>query len=283
MIDGKQVYFEFFGQYPQKVRDERDGWLRLFDGHREGWADKADFLLSRDATAYFTDRINADPKDIFAWGSRGIAWKDRGEFDNAIKDYTEWIRLDPNSADAFINRGNAHRAKKEYDSATRDYTEAIRLDPKCVIAYHNRSVARLLLRQPESADGFRTVLDLEGGKGENSPFAVIRGHLAARLNGDAEEAKRFLTERAAKLGKDWPYPVVEYLRGDIAEAALLKLATDDDKRAGARCYLGFDLLIKGKTNEAAAHFRWVNEHGKHDFTEYTIAVAELDRMEKAKK
>jgi hypothetical protein len=32
-----------------KVSDEREGWLRIFDGYRDGWADKADFVLERDA------------------------------------------------------------------------------------------------------------------------------------------------------------------------------------------------------------------------------------------
>lgn len=95
------------------MRADRDGWLRLFDGHREGWAKKDDFILSRDATAYFTTRINANASDSFAWSSRGIAWRDRGEFDNAIKDFTECIRLDPKYASAFNGRGNAYLDKKE--------------------------------------------------------------------------------------------------------------------------------------------------------------------------
>ena len=44
-----------------------------------------------------------------------------------------------------------------------------------------------------------------------------------------------------------------------------------------------DLALKGKKDAAIAHFRWVKEHGNQSFTEYAIAVAELERLEKAGK
>ena len=40
------------------------------------------------------------------------------------------------------------------------------------------------------------------------------------------------------------------MRSDIDEAALLKLATDHDKRTVARCYLGLDHAIRGRKDEA---------------------------------
>ena len=350
-VDGKEVFFEFAGIYPIKVREDREGWLHLFDGHREGWADKDQFVLSRDATAYFTDRLGTNPSDRFAWWGRGEAWLNREEYDNAIKDFTECIRLDPKNAHAFNNRGIAWRAKKEYDKAIRDYDEAVRLDPKNALAFnnrgnawfakkdydkairdydeavrldpkyawafnnrglawyakkeydkairdydeavrldpkyaqafYNRSVAQMLSRQPKAVGGFQTVLDLQGWKGDRALYAVILGHFAARQDEDEAAAKRFLSDSAGKLSEDWPYPVVRFLRGEIDEPALLKLAIDDDKRTEARCYLGLDHLLKGRKDEALAHFRWVKEHGTATFTEYNIAIAELERLERGEK
>jgi lipoprotein NlpI len=382
-VGDKEVFFKFKGDYPIKVRDERDGWLRLFDGHREGWADKDQFVLSRDATAYFTDRIKADPSDIFAWASRGIAWDDLGEFDNAIKDFTECIRLDPKSAISFnsrgiawsakkeydrairdydeairldpefalswANRGNLWRAKKEYDRAIKDYDEAIRIDPKLVAAYQQRgdawrdkqdydraikdydeairldpkypaafknrgyavwrakkgydraikdyneairldpklvwshyllSVTQMLMRRPGAVAGFQRVLDLQGWKGELSPYAVILGHLAARQMGDGAAAKRFLKNSTGKLDEAWPYPAVKFLRNEIDEPALLKSADDDNKRTEAHCYLGLDCALKDRKDEALAHFRWVKEHGDPQNVQYAIALAELERLER---
>ena len=312
-LDDKQVYFPFTGILPIKVRDDRDGRLRIHDGHHEGWADKDDFILANDAPAYFHRRVQADPKDTWALWMRGIGWQEKGEFDRAIKDYDECIRLDPASSSYFNSRGlaysakqdfdraikdydeavrlhpnyvtayrdraAAHSAKKDYDRAVKDYDEAIRLDPKDPYAPFNRSVAQMVTRRPGCVKGFQAVLDLQGYKGYWSGYAVILGHLAAGQAGDEAAAKRFLADAAGKLGEAWPLPVVRFLRGDLDEPGLLKLAVDDDKRTEARCYLGLHHALKGRPAEALAHYRWVKDHGTPTFVEFGIAVAELDRLE----
>ncbi|OWK39440.1 tetratricopeptide repeat protein [Fimbriiglobus ruber] len=135
---GERVHFEFRGHYPIKVRDDKDGWLKIFDGHREGWAQKDQFVLSKDAPAYFAARVGTNPNDAYAWLMKGIGWLDKQESDKAIKDLTEAIRLDPTYAVAFNARGNAWADKNDYDKAIQDYGEAIRLDPKNASAYVNR-------------------------------------------------------------------------------------------------------------------------------------------------
>src|SRR5262245_33602713 len=95
VVGGKQVYFAFSGRWPLQVRDDREGWLRIHDGEREGWADKADFILSKGATDYFTGRIKTNGGDAFAWYMRGTVSLAADEYDSAIKDFTEHIRLEP--------------------------------------------------------------------------------------------------------------------------------------------------------------------------------------------
>lgn len=177
---------------------------------------------------------------------RGNARYAVGAYDAAIKDYDEAIRLDPTHAAAFYGRGLAWYFKKEYDRAIRDFDEAIRLVPK------------------------------DAG-------AMILGHFAARQRGDHASANRFLNESARILNDSWPYPVIAFLRGRIDERTLLKLATDDGERTEARCYAGLDDVLKGRKNEALAHFRWVTDHGKRRFIEYYIAQAELERLEQGEK
>jgi tetratricopeptide (TPR) repeat protein len=140
-VDGKQVYFPFSGQWPLRVRDDREGWLRIHDGNREGWAHKVNFVLVRDARDYFHRRVQANPKDTFALYMRGVAWLQKGEPDNAIADFNECIRLDPTNHAAFNSRGIAWSRRKEYDKAIKDHDEAIRLDPKNAIAFNSRGNA----------------------------------------------------------------------------------------------------------------------------------------------
>jgi tetratricopeptide (TPR) repeat protein len=240
----------------------------------------------------YDEAIRLEPKhNSAAYIYRGRAWYAKKEYDKAIEDYDRAIdafndnevilRRDRTKyADAYIDRGRAWSAKKEYDKAIKDYDEAIRLRPKYDWAHFCRSVAQLLDRRPKAMDGFQAVLELQGWKGNIPPYAVVLGHFAARVAGDEAEAERFLKDAAGKLDETWPYPVVQFLRGDIDEAALLKLSTDDDKRTEARCFLGMDHALKGRKGEALAHFRWVKEHGNTTFIEYAIAVAELDQLER---
>jgi lipoprotein NlpI len=313
--DDTKVKYVYTGRMPITVRDHNGDWLRIHDGHNEGWTPQEEWVLSIDAPAYFNEQVKRDPKDDYALFMRGNGWDDKGEYDNAlkdfdecirlepgiagyyctrgvvwahkkeydkaIKDYDEAIRLDPKDALAFNNRGNVWLNKKEYDKAIKDYDEAIRLDPKDALAISNRSVSLSIVRKPAVA-GFQQVLELQGNKGEYAVYAVILGHFAARQEKDEKAAAKFLKDSAGKLDEAWPYPAVQFLRGDLDEPALLKLADTNDKETEARCFLGLDHLLKGNKDKAAAHFRWVKEKGNPTFTEYTIAVAELDRLEKAK-
>ena len=108
---------------------------------------------------------------------------------------------------------------------------------------------------------------------------MILGHFAALRGGRNDQAKSFLDDAAARCDKYvWPYPVVEYLRGESKQAKLLAAATDNDKMTEVRCFLGLDLIQKKEKDSALAHFRWVKEHGNPRSVEYTIALAELDRL-----
>jgi tetratricopeptide (TPR) repeat protein len=416
VIDGKEVFFSFSGRLPIIVRAEKEGWLRVFDGNHEGWADKDDFILARDAPAYFHGRVQANPKDAWALFMRGVGWEQKGELDNAIQDYAEcirlspsdshpyvargnawqakkeydkaiwdydaairldpkfvlafngrgnawqakkeyekairdydeairldrklvlafngrgntWrdhkeydkairdydeaIRLDPKFIDAFNGRGNAWSDKKEYDKAIRDFDEAIRLDPKCVLALNNRGNAWSdkkeydkairdfdeAIRLDPKADGVyfsravvwyfkrdfeKAVRDFEDANRINpkEAYTVILGHIAAARQENRSASARFLNELSRNLKDEWPYPILRFLRGEIDEPELLKLATDKDKQTEVHCYLGLDHAIKRREGQAIAHFRWVKEQGNPGFIEYTLAGAELEQLEKTSK
>ena len=90
---------------------------------------------------------NEIPREIraMAFGIRGSAYKEKGDFDRAISDYDEAIKLgfklDSKNAIAFNNRGNAYQEKGDFDRAISDFDEAIKLDPKFAFAFNNRGNA----------------------------------------------------------------------------------------------------------------------------------------------
>jgi tetratricopeptide (TPR) repeat protein len=150
-VDGKRVPLVFRSVHPIRVRADRDGRLRLSNGAREGWVDKNDFLLSRDAPAYFTERLRINPKDSWSLVMRGSSWHSCGDWDKAIQDYTEALRLNPNNSWALINRGISRSNKKQFAEAVNDYTEALRIDPKSAAAVRGRGRAYMELDEPDKA------------------------------------------------------------------------------------------------------------------------------------
>lgn len=161
-VGDKQVYYPFSGRWPFKVREEKDGWLRIHDSRHEGWVDKADFVLARESFAYFDGRIRANPKDAFALTMRGAFWLEKKEPDKAIQDFDGCIRLNPADVSAFNNRGSAWIAKKEYDKAIADYSEAVRLDSKSTVSYSSRGfVWRMKKEYDQAIQDYDEALRLE--------------------------------------------------------------------------------------------------------------------------
>jgi tetratricopeptide (TPR) repeat protein len=76
-----------------------------------------------------------------AHNNRGVAYKVKGEYDLALKDYNQAIQLNPNSTSHYNNRGILYRLKHDYDRAIADYDEAIRLKSDYVVAFYNRALA----------------------------------------------------------------------------------------------------------------------------------------------
>jgi len=92
-----------------------------------------------------------DPKDAEAYFNRGLAYDDKGQYDQAISDYSKAIEINPGLAEAYINRGNAYSKKGQYDKAISDYSKAIEINPKYADAYINRGLAHNSLGNYNSA------------------------------------------------------------------------------------------------------------------------------------
>lgn len=131
-------------------------------------------------------------------------------------------------------------------------------------------------------DDVKKVLHLENSRGDVPICAVLLGHFAAHQAGQSDQARAFLDD-AAKRGdvSSWPYPVVEYLRGELDEPKLLAAAIDNDQMTEARCFLGLDTLRQGRIETAIGHLHWVKETGNPRFNQYAMSLAELDRLDRA--
>ena len=76
-----------------------------------------------------------------AYNNRGVAYRLKANYAQAIDDFNEAIRLEPGNANAFNNRGVAYRNMGDLDRAVADYDQAIRIKPDYTAAYYNRGLA----------------------------------------------------------------------------------------------------------------------------------------------
>jgi tetratricopeptide (TPR) repeat protein len=139
--DGRPVYVADLTDIAYTVLLEDGGWLCVRQRGAEGWFAKTDAVLLEDAAAHFTARIQANARDALAYAHRGRAWKERGDWDRALKDYDDAIRLFPRHPTWWRDRGVVHEERKDYDQAVRDFSEAIRLNPQDPLSYLDRGIA----------------------------------------------------------------------------------------------------------------------------------------------
>jgi tetratricopeptide (TPR) repeat protein len=135
--------FSLLDSFPYEVRDEKDNWLKIFDGEREGWAQKSNFVKQEDSPALWEDMLKRDPKNAFALNMRGISRRLNGEFDSAIKDFDDVIVLKPGHLSALNNRGLAYLSKNEHELAIKDFDEVVFFDPENASAFNNRGIVHL--------------------------------------------------------------------------------------------------------------------------------------------
>ena len=106
--------------------------------------------------------IAINPNDATTYCNRGVAYREKGEYDRAIKDYDKAIEHKPDYAAAYCNRGVTYRKKREYDRAIKDYDKAIEHKPDYAAAYCNRGVTYRKKREYDRAiKDYDKAIDLE--------------------------------------------------------------------------------------------------------------------------
>lgn len=249
----------------------------------------------------------------WAYNSRGIAKKAKGDLDGAIADYNRALEHDSRHAKAYYNRGNAKRAKGDLDGAIADYNLAIELDPRYVNAYGGRGNAksdkgnldgaiadysRVLELDPRSVGAYTNrgrahfykgvftlaTADLARAQ-ELKPYAYTTLWLFLARTRSGSDGKNELIANTAKLDTaKWPAPVFALYLGKGTPAAVLS-GTENldpkirkDQLCEANFYIGQWQLTKGDLAKAKTSLRTARDQCLKTFIEYTGAVYELKRL-----
>jgi tetratricopeptide (TPR) repeat protein len=171
---------------------------------------------------------------------RGLAWKAKGEGQNALNDFSQAIALDSTFAPAYEERGDLLRDNNQCELALTDYDHAILLQPERAPTYISRSACLISNRGFDRARAdLDQVIKLDGDKADGlAPLAwTIKGQLDAN-KGDLDHALEDYDE-AIRLNPKQPATYID--RGavwarkgdnDKAAADLDQAIKLDEKNAG---------------------------------------------------
>jgi Flp pilus assembly protein TadD len=106
-----------------------------------------------EAIREFQDAIRLKPDYVLAHNNLGVAIVRKGQIDEGISQYHEAIRLKPDYALAHNNLGIALARKGQIGEAIREFHEAIRLKPDFAQAHYNLGIA--LVRKGQSDEAIR--------------------------------------------------------------------------------------------------------------------------------
>jgi tetratricopeptide (TPR) repeat protein len=212
----------------------------------------------QDGETLFRHALKVTENNYPANNNLSAAFYQKGQIDEAIRQYQEAIRLKPDQADSHNGLGAALAKKGQTDEAIRQFKEAIRLSPGHADAHNNLGFAlasrgqtdeairlykEALRFQPEHADAHNNLGIALFSKGQLEE-AISQMQEALRLKPDYAEAHY-------NLG------VALDMKGQTDEAIrqyqeTLRLKPDDPE---AHYNLGLALGVKGQIDQAISHFR----------------------------
>jgi len=201
-------------------------------------------------------------------------------YEEAIKSYLQAIQLKPNLSKPHSDLGYTYLRLGRDEEAVEAFKRASRLDPMNPYLYRSRSYVYLrLARGSLASTDALTYLARQGWLDDHSSYMALAAHFGLRQSKLTADADKILDEALTKLAaSEWPYPVFRYLRRQITAQDLLALSSDNDKLTESHAYIGLDLSLNGKGEEALPHLHWVRDNGNRNFVEHPLALAEIGRI-----
>jgi tetratricopeptide (TPR) repeat protein len=211
-------------------------------------------------------------------------------------------------------RAEALRAANRYDDAVSAYERAIAANRYSAEAHYGLSLSQLALGSRQAVVSFGRCLAIrpdstwyrsrlydaqrigrddytmvdaisyvqrEGWQNSSSPYVMYVAALTAMRQQKRERANELLDGIATNVDPtSWQAAIVDYLRGRLPPDAFLKKASPEELLTEAHTYIGIKAHIDGDRAAALEHLLWVKEKGRRDYTEYGLALGELDRLSK---
>jgi len=119
-----------------------------WSGKNLAWAYGNRCIAYKDKEEYETamrdcnQALALDPRDDHAYNTRGAIYHLTEKYDQAIEEYSRAIQINPRFIDPWHNRGMSYAAKGDYDTAIADYNQALRINSQDALALYERGIAK---------------------------------------------------------------------------------------------------------------------------------------------
>jgi len=107
----------------------------------------------KNSFALYDHALKVTDNNFIAFGGRGVAYSELGQYQKALEDFNQSIRLKPDYSYSYFNRGNVYNIFGQYDQAIEDYNRAIGLKLDYAYVYINRGIT--FLKQNKNEPGCR--------------------------------------------------------------------------------------------------------------------------------
>ena len=132
------VLFFLFSYASAQQKPSESGDAEFYNNRGMAYMDKGQY---DQAISDYNKALEINPKFAEAYYNRGIACGGKGHFDQAISSFNKALEINQKFAEAYSNRGITYRRKGQYDQAISDYNKALEISPRYAEAYNNRGNA----------------------------------------------------------------------------------------------------------------------------------------------
>jgi lipoprotein NlpI len=205
--------------------------------------------------------------------NRAISYKVLGEFDRAIDECETALKLNPHLISAHVERAASTLLSGRPALAVDLFDQALTLAPRSGEVLRGRGLAHFM-----AGDFAKAAADYARSFSYGSePYAAFYLYLARRRC-DQEAAAELQAHAGKQRVTGWEAQIAAFLLNQRSPEALLGAASTQSQHGEAAFYIGQQLLLEGKTDEAIACFESVLANCPAIFTEHIGAVFELDRL-----
>jgi len=213
-------------------------------------------------------------------------------------------------------RAEADLDLRHYEAAERGYRHAVEVRPDFAFGYYGLSLAQLGLDGPDAAATFTRVMQLSpspnwyltrlldsqrlgldrfaisdatnfvdqsGWTNTSSPYAMYIAAITYLRRNEKDKAADVLQAiRSHVAPTSWQADIASFLEGKTTGQALVLKTTSPGLLTEAHAYIGIKAHLDGDLRSAYQHLEWVRDKGVRSYTEYRLALGELDRMDRVR-